>query len=334
MIFDSRSNNNDPIAITVSVFSFYLGPSVIQIQLVTMEQHRLTASQYLLHQQASAAAAAQGTAPAPAPATNSVVSPPAEPRDPRMRVVMVGINYLGTSNQLNGCVNDTVHLSQILKTAGACPQIKLLVDAGYNGQPAPAEASRPTKANILAALQWLVSDAQPGDRLFFHYSGHGIQIPGTDAGEEDGMDEALVPCDFMQLGGINARGCISDDVIRSYFNRLPAGVTLHAWFDCCHSATMADLRFAYPDLCRASKRVQVNTKRTETAAQVIAISGCQDYQVSISTISTITAVANFCQKFCRRPPMPSWSRPPSAPYERKARSQIASSRPSTTTRRV
>jgi hypothetical protein len=140
-----------------------------------------------------------------------------------------------------------------------------------------------------------VSDAQPGDRLLFHYSGHGVQIPGTDAGEEDGMDEALVPCDFMELGGINARGCIADDVIRSYVNRLPAGVTLHVCADCCHSATMVDLRFAYPDLSKASKMVQVNTKRTETAAQVIAISGCQDYQVSISTISTITAVADFRQ---------------------------------------
>ncbi|BBI30559.1 metacaspase [Acanthamoeba castellanii medusavirus] len=246
---------------------------------------RLTASQYLLHQ----LTVAQGTAPAPVPVTDSAPSPAtADPRDPRMRVVMVGINYVGTSNQLNGCVNDTVHLSQILKTAGAKPQMKLLVDAGYNGQPIPAEAIRPTKANILAALQWLVSDARPGDRLLFHYSGHGIQIPGTDAGEEDGMDEALVPCDFMQAGGMNAMGCISDDVIRTYFDRLPAGVTLHFVCDSCHSGSMADLKFAYPDLCRASKRVQTNFKRTETAAQVIAISGCQDYQVSIAAISTIT----------------------------------------------
>ena len=31
--------------------------------------------------------------------------------------------------------------------------------------------SRPTKANILRGMRWLVQDAQPNDSLFFHYSG-------------------------------------------------------------------------------------------------------------------------------------------------------------------
>ena len=31
----------------------------------------------------------------------------------------------------------------------------------------------PTRANMIAAMQWLVRDAQPNDSLFFHYSGHG-----------------------------------------------------------------------------------------------------------------------------------------------------------------
>jgi hypothetical protein len=30
---------------------------------------------------------------------------------------------------------------------------------------------QPTKANIEAAMKWLIADARPGDALFLHYSG-------------------------------------------------------------------------------------------------------------------------------------------------------------------
>jgi hypothetical protein len=35
---------------------------------------------------------------------------------------------------------------------------------------------RPTRANIIAAMKWLVRGAQPGDSLFLHYSGRRIRI--------------------------------------------------------------------------------------------------------------------------------------------------------------
>jgi hypothetical protein len=41
---------------------------------------------------------------------------------------------------------------------------------------------QPTRRNILNALGWLVSDAQPGDSLFFHYSGHGSQVRDYNGG--------------------------------------------------------------------------------------------------------------------------------------------------------
>jgi hypothetical protein len=34
----------------------------------------------------------------------------------------------------------------------------------------------PTRANIFRACQWLTTDMQFGDSLFFHYSGHGGQL--------------------------------------------------------------------------------------------------------------------------------------------------------------
>lgn len=36
----------------------------------------------------------------------------------------------------------------------------------------------PTAANILQGLRWLLSDLQPGDSLFFHYSGEPAAAAG------------------------------------------------------------------------------------------------------------------------------------------------------------
>lgn len=38
-------------------------------------------------------------------------------------------------------------------------------------------------------MHWLVRGAQPGDALFFHYSGHGGQAKATQGDEADGMNE-------------------------------------------------------------------------------------------------------------------------------------------------
>lgn len=61
---------------------------------------------------------------------------------------------------------------------------------------------RPTRANIIRAMHWLVAGAQPNDSLFFHFSGHGSQTPDLDGDEEDGFDETILPVDFKQAGEI------------------------------------------------------------------------------------------------------------------------------------
>lgn len=42
---------------------------------------------------------------------------------------------------------------------------------------------QPTRQNILEAMRWLVSGAQPNDSLFFHYSGHGGQAKDVSGDE-------------------------------------------------------------------------------------------------------------------------------------------------------
>ena len=46
------------------------------------------------------------------------------------RAVLVGINYIGTSNQLQGCINDVYRVADILRTVYKFPSgnITILTD--------------------------------------------------------------------------------------------------------------------------------------------------------------------------------------------------------------
>lgn len=71
---------------------------------------------------------------------------------------------------------------------------------------------RPTRANIMRAIEWLIGQkgsTDPGDNIFFHYSGHGGQERDRTGMEADGMNETLCPVDYRQ------QGMITDDELYS-----------------------------------------------------------------------------------------------------------------------
>ena len=47
-----------------------------------------------------------------------------------------------------------------------------------------------------------MAEAEDGDAIFLHYSGHGTKIRDDDGDEADGYDEALCPRDFQSAGMI------------------------------------------------------------------------------------------------------------------------------------
>lgn len=63
--------------------------------------------------------------------------------------------------------------------------ITLLLDDG--------EHTKPTRDNIMNAYAKVAAEAQPGDVVFCHYSGHGSKLVDDNGDEADGYDEALVP---------------------------------------------------------------------------------------------------------------------------------------------
>lgn len=99
---------------------------------------------------------------------------------------------------------------------------------------------RPTKQNIVNAMRWLVGGAQPGDSLFFHFSGHGGQVKDRNGDEVDGMDDVIYPVDHSNTGPL-----IDDEMHEIMLRYLPPGVRFTAIFDCCHSGTGLDLPYVY-----------------------------------------------------------------------------------------
>lgn len=152
------------------------------------------------------------------------------------KALLIGINYIGTQNELRGCINDAHNVYNFLLRSGYPAENIVLLSDDQTTNP----RGIPTKANMLSAMQWLTSGSQPGDSLFFHYSGHGGQEEDQDADEADGQDDCIYPVDFNQAGSI------IDDTLHDYLVKpLPAGCRLTAIFDSCHSGTVLDLPFVY-----------------------------------------------------------------------------------------
>jgi hypothetical protein len=154
----------------------------------------------------------------------------------RKRSLLVGINYCGTQNELHGCANDVKRMQPVLEKLGfaadAKSQIVLLDDD------CSPERTKPTRANILQGLEWLVKGAQEGDALFFHYSGHGGQEPAQ--GTSDGFHETLVPLDFQSAGMLN-----DNDLFDTLVKPLPGGCRLTCILDSCHSAGALNLPYRF-----------------------------------------------------------------------------------------
>ena len=208
---------------------------------------------------------------------------------PRRTALLVGINYRGTADELNGCYNDVVNVATYLRTVlGYAPAAITMLTDGNRGSTFPASVA-PTRQNILAGLTALVAGMVAGDEAVFHYSGHGTLIRDRNGDEASGYDSCLCPLDYA------GAGVVTDDEIRTLLvNRVPRGARLYVILDCCHNGTGCDIRYKYEDfsvllrppsartapLWRTQQKAFVQGKYTDTAGEVYMISGCRDEQTS------------------------------------------------------
>ena len=74
------------------------------------------------------------------------------------RALLVGINYVGTQNELRGCINDINNVAAYLQTTRSYPARSCIVLSD-------ATPRKPTRANILAAFNELLQDVRAGDEI-------------------------------------------------------------------------------------------------------------------------------------------------------------------------
>jgi hypothetical protein len=164
------------------------------------------------------------TAPVVSPAPATISS--AAIGGGRRRALCIGINRYPTA-PLSGCVADAQAWAGMFKSLGFEEPVMLLDE-------------KATRSAIVEQLSSLVTSSRPGDVIAFQYSGHGTQLPDLDGdeagGDTPGEDEAMCPYDY------NSGNFLIDDDIGEIFNRLPSGVNLTCFMDCCHSGTIS--RFA------------------------------------------------------------------------------------------
>ena len=179
----------------------------------------------------------------------------------RKKALIFGLNYIGTSSQLNGCINDAKLIENRIKTSGFT-DIKIVTDE---------TSIKPSRENILKEIKNILSEATEGDLIFIYYSGHGSYTIDRSKDELDGKDELIIPLDF---------NAISDDELKVIIQEnLKEKTTLFCLFDCCHSGSILDLRYQYMDSLDKNNFTE-NINETETNGNVIMISGCSDIQTS------------------------------------------------------
>ncbi|XP_074319968.1 metacaspase-9-like [Silene latifolia] len=130
--------------------------------------------------------------------------------------VLAGCNYAGRgSSELKGCINDVVSMKKVLISSFGFKEndIVLLTDNEA------ALEKKPTGANIKNALERMIKQAEDGDLLVFHFSGHGTLLRDKNHG-------AIVPTDF---------NIITDMDFRQLVNKIHHKASFTIVADSCHS---------------------------------------------------------------------------------------------------
>lgn len=188
------------------------------------------------------------------------------PGQKRKIALLFAINdYPGSSNDLNGCINDQTDL--IKKLSDDFPGF--IIRSFMNQQV--------TRVTFINEIRTAIRSLIPGDVLLIHYSGHGTQVYDKDGDEEDGYDEAVYLYD----------GTVIDDDIGDSLQGIVDGATVVIALDSCFSGTAT--RAPITNWFKISKYVQnPNLKKRrkkrirfqKSEMKWIVFSGCSEQQTS------------------------------------------------------
>jgi hypothetical protein len=180
------------------------------------------------------------------------------------KALMIGMNYIGTTYQLQGCLNDVENISTKLTSSYGFLNANIIKITDNT-------VTKPRRVDILSGFKNLLVNSVKGDLLFFYFSGHGGYVIDRNGDELDGYDERIYTSDMKT---------ITDDELKQLIVKyLKKDVTLFVMFDSCYSGTMLDLKYQYLDSSNYNHYTE-NDKNLETSGNVFMISGCTDDQLS------------------------------------------------------
>lgn len=200
------------------------------------------------------------------------------------KALLIGINYKNTKAALRGCINDVLNTKKVLQEKFGYEEKNITI--------LTEESSiLPTCNNIKRQMSKMAAEAEEGDTLYFHYSGHGSFIRDFDGDEVDRLDEVILPLDFKTAG------IISDDwMYANFVRKIPKGVKVFCVLDCCHSGTGMDLQYNFQFKCpiqpnplpevylseewKENYEMVVQNTKYPTDGLVCSFSGCADIQTS------------------------------------------------------
>ena len=148
--------------------------------------------------------------------------------------VIIGISdYVGDNNDLGVPALDAMKLydSLISEGEGDWTDENILLSASMNESRFAYKPfqyyqdtyikrdSDGTRNDILNSLEWLENNADKGDIIFFHFSGHGYTVE-DDNGDDLGADEIICPYDFSFDNENNPINFIRDDTLSRKFDEI------------------------------------------------------------------------------------------------------------------
>lgn len=182
--------------------------------------------------------------------------------------ILFGLNYKHCSKgHLQGCINDVHDMKKLLESHF---QFKCRT---YTDD---KDLKSTSGIGILRILYEAASISKTDnlEYVWIHYSGHGSFIKDLNFDEEDGLDECIVPSDYEE------NGMVVDDHIASILSHFNHKTKVICIFDCCHSGTMADVRYSWNE-----KEPKLENFTSSIGAKVITISSCLDEEVSVDSFS-------------------------------------------------
>lgn len=145
----------------------------------------------------------------------------------------------GSFGSLKGCVRDITLVEEYLKNSYNLKDENLLKltstnDPNNPNQPLEDSSLWPSYKNMIAKFQQITEMAQPNDRVYIHYSGHGGRTPTNylNLKGDQGVDETLVPNDLGMEEGQYLRDLELAELLQ---NMVKKGLIVTVVLDSCHS---------------------------------------------------------------------------------------------------